>query len=112
MINLLLKLLGTAVALVILTYIVPGITVVSFTTALIAGAIFGLINITIKPILTILAFPINILTLGFFGFIINVFCFWLISFFVSGFMISTINAAIIGSIVLALMMWVLNLFLD
>ncbi len=112
MINLFLKLLGTALVLMIISYFIPGIDVNSFQTALIAGIIFGLINITIKPILTILAFPINILTLGFFGFIINVFCFWLMSYFVSGFRIDTISAAIIGSVVMALLMWVLNLFLD
>lgn len=112
MINLLLKILGTGLILIIISYLVPGITVNSFQTAVIAGIIFGLINITIKPILTILAFPINIITLGFFGFVINVFCFWLMSYFVSGFSIGSINAAIIGSIIMALLMWLLNLFLD
>ena len=112
MINLFLKLLGTALVLMIISYFIPGIDVNSFQTALIAGIIFGLINITIKPILTILAFPINILTLGFFGFIINVFCFWLLSSFVLGFRIYPFSAAIIGSVVMALLMWVLNLFLD
>lgn len=112
MIKLILKLLGSATALIVISYMVAGITVNSFTVALIAGIVFAIINITLKPLLQILAFPINIVTLGLFGFLINAFLFWLVGYFVNGFDVQTISAAFIGSFIMSIIMWMLSILID
>ena len=71
MIRFLIRWLISAVSIYIITYLPIGITVSSFKSTIIAAAILGIINVTIKPILVILTLPINIITLGLFTFIIN-----------------------------------------
>ena len=112
MIKLIIKWLVIAVAFILVSQLVPGISVNSFTDAMIAAVVFGLINIFIKPILKILAFPINMLTLGLFGFIINAFLFWLVAYLVPGLSVATIAAALIGSFVLSVILWIAGMFLD
>jgi len=112
MIKLIIKWVVIAVAFILVSQLVPGIVVVSFTDALIAALVFSVINMFIKPILKILAFPINMLTLGLFGFIINAFLFWLVGYLVPGFEVFTIAAAMIGSFVLSVILWIAGMFLD
>lgn len=112
MIKIIIKWLVIAVAFILVSQLVPGISVNSFTDALIAAVVFGVINITIKPVLKILAFPINMVTLGLFGFIINAFLFWLVAYLVPGFSVASVAAAIIGSFILAVILWIAGMFLD
>lgn len=76
-----------ALVLMIIAYVVPGVEVVSFYSALITALVLALVNAVIKPILILLTLPINILTLGLFTLIINAVLFWLVSTFVKGFYI-------------------------
>jgi putative membrane protein len=112
MIKLIIKWIVIAVAFILVSQLVPGIVVVSFTDALIAALVFSVINMFIKPILKILAFPINMLTMGLFGFIINAFLFWLVAYLVPGVSVTTIAAAMIGSFVLSVILWIAGMFLD
>lgn len=112
MIKLIIKWVVIAVGFILVSQLVPGITVATFTDAMIAALVFSVINMIIKPILKILAFPINMLTLGLFGFIINAFLFWLVGYLVPGFEVFTIAAAIIGSFVLSVILWIAGMFLD
>lgn len=111
MIKIILKWLGLTGAVLLAAYFVPGITVQSFITALFVALVLGLINTFIKPVLGILTLPINIITLGLFGIIINALFFWFASVVVSGFMITGFMPALIGSIVVSFIMWVLDFFL-
>ena len=113
MMHFLLTWLGTAVSLLITAHIVPGFVIKSFVAALVAAVIVGLVNAFIRPILSILAFPINLLTFGLFTFVINGFTLWLASIFTPGygFIISGPLAALLGSIVLAIVSSVINYFL-
>lgn len=97
-----------SVVVLILPYIIPGIIIATTVTGLIAGAVIGLINMLVKPIIKVIAFPINVLTIGLFGFFVNVLLFWIASLFVPGFEILTYIAGILGSIIIAIAWWVIN----
>ena len=98
----------SALALLAVAYLVPGIHVSSFMSALIAAAVIGLANILIKPILLILTLPVTIITLGLFIFVINGVLFWLAGYFLQGFDVQTFTAGIIGAIVYSIISWILS----
>ena len=76
--RLLITWLINALALLALPYIFTSIQVRSFTTALIAALVLGLINTLIRPILVLLTLPVTLLTLGLFIFVINGLLFWFV----------------------------------
>lgn len=98
-------------AVILATHFIPAIGISAWNTALMFGLIFGLINIFIKPILSILSIPINILTLGLFGLIINGLLFLGATFLVSA-QIIPFMAALLGSIIVSIVMWFAHFFLD
>lgn len=97
-----------AAIIMALPYIIPDLVVATTTTALVAAAVIGLINTFIKPILKLLTLPIRLLTLGLFGFVLNVFLFWLSSILVPGFEIMSLSAGIIGAFIMAIALWILD----
>lgn len=105
--------LGTTVALLITANIVPGFFVKNFVAALVAVAVIGLVNAFIRPILSILAFPITLLTFGLFTFVINALTLWLASALTPGygFEIQGFLPAFLGSIVLTIVSSVISYFL-
>lgn len=105
---LLLRLLLNALAVILVSYIVPGVQVSGFFTALIAALVIGLVNAIIRPILLLLSLPINIVTLGLFTLVINALMFWLASALVPGFFVASFGAALVGSIVFWLISWATN----
>ena len=102
MIRFLIRWLISAVSIYIITYLPIGITVSSFKSTIIAAAILGIINVTIKPILVILTLPINIITLGLFTFIINGIVLIITSYVVVGFDVKNIFSAVIASILISI----------
>jgi putative membrane protein len=94
--------LATALSLLIVDLIVPGVDIANFPSALIAAVVIGLINGSLQPLLSALSLPLNLLTLGGFSLIVNGICFWLASVLVPGFRVSGIIAFILGPIVLSL----------
>lgn len=95
-------------ALILVTYIVPGISVSNFTAALIAAAVIGLINTFIKPILVVLTLPVTVVTLGLFLLVINGLLFYLAGYLLSGFNVSSIWVGIIGALVYSVISWLLT----
>src|SRR5262249_60150505 len=83
--RLLVRWLLSAVALMIVTYIVPGFKVNGFIAALIAAAVIGLFNATLGLVIKIVTFPLTILTLGLFLFDVIAIMFWIADYFVRGF---------------------------
>ncbi|KKT89219.1 MAG: hypothetical protein UW87_C0007G0029, partial [Candidatus Moranbacteria bacterium GW2011_GWC2_45_10] len=77
--------LVSAVVILLLSYLLPGITVASFVSALLVALVWGLLNAFIKPVLLFLTLPINILTLGLFTFVINALLVMLVAAIVPGF---------------------------
>lgn len=104
--KLLVKLIITALALLLVAYLVPGIEVASFYIALIVAVILGLLNLVIRPILVLLTLPINILTLGLFTFVINGLIFWFVATFIDGFEVAGFLAAVIGALVVSVVSWI------
>lgn len=98
----------TALSLLVTDLLLPGVTLANFPAAIIAGVVIGLVNSFVKPILTVLSLPINVLTLGLFTLVINGICFSLAAFFVPGFAVHGALAFIAGPIVLSLASTLLN----
>ena len=108
MLRLLLKWLVSAVALIIVAYVVPGFTVSGIKAALIAALVIGLLNATIGLILKVVTFPLTLLTLGIFWFVINAVVIELASALVDGFEVANFWWAFVGAIVLAIVNMVLH----
>jgi len=100
-----------AVALLAVSHLLPSISVDSFTTALVAALVLGLINTIIRPILVILTLPVTLLTLGLFIFVINGLLFWFVGDILSGFHVGGFWAGVFGSIVYSVISWLLSAIL-
>jgi putative membrane protein len=109
MIRLLIQWILNAVALLIVSKIVPGFQVNSIGSALIAVVVIGLLNATLGLVLKIVTLPLGILTLGLFFLVINALILKLSSGLVPGFYVKTFGAAFIGAIVLALLQMLFSL---
>ena len=96
-------------ALVILAsaYLLPGIHVENFLTALVLALVLGILNAIVKPILLLLTLPINVLTLGLFTLVINALLIMLATMIVPGFSVDTFWWAVLFSILISLF----NIFL-
>ncbi len=105
---LLLVWLINAVALFVLPYVFPWVRVDTFTTALIAALVLGLINTLIRPVLVLLTLPVTLLTLGLFIFVINGLLFWWVGSFIEGFRVSGFWSGVFGAIVYSLISWALS----
>lgn len=100
--------LATALGLLIIDLLVPGVNIANFPSALVAGVVIGLVNSIIRPVLSILSLPINFLTLGLFSLVVNGFCFWLASLLVPGFVVNGLLAFIFGPVILSFASTFLN----
>jgi putative membrane protein len=103
MLRLLLHWIVNAIALLIVSRIVPGFQVATLGAALVAVVVIGLLNVTLGFFLKILTLPLGILTLGLFFLVINALILKLASGVVPGFVVRTFAAALVGAIVLALL---------
>jgi putative membrane protein len=97
----------SATALLIVAQVVPGFYVRSFTSALWAALIIGVINATLGIFVKILTFPLTVITLGIFWLVVNAVMLEVASLFAPGFTVTSFFAAFIGAIVLSLV----NMFL-
>ena len=107
MLNMLVNWLLSALSLMIVAHVVRGFDVTSFGTALIAALVIGLVNATVGLFLKIVTFPLTLVTLGIFWFVINALMLKLAAALVSGFTIQGFLPAFFGAIVLSLV----NVFL-
>ena len=95
-------------AILFAAYIVNGIQVSGFLSALAAAAALGILNAVFRPLLIILTLPINILTLGLFTFLINALMLKLAAAVIPGFDVHGFWAAIFGSLLISIVSWLLN----
>jgi putative membrane protein len=91
-----------AVALLAVAYILPGIVVASFGSAMWAALVLGLFNMLVKPLFILLTLPITIVTVGLFLFVINALMFWLAGSILSGFQVNGFWWALIGALLYSL----------
>jgi putative membrane protein len=101
--RLLLHWILSAIALLVVSYIVPGFHVHGIAPALIAAVVIGLLNATVGLFLKIVTFPLTILTLGLFLLVVNALMILLASAVVRGFHVDGWLPAFLGAIVLALL---------
>lgn len=108
--NILINLLLSTLAVIISAYVLPGVHVSSFLTAMVVAIVLGILNAVIKPLLVLLTLPITIMTLGLFTFIINGIVILLVSSLVPGFQVDGFGWAILFSIVLSLVSYIISSF--
>ena|SRR5665647_3419536 len=87
-----------ALSLLAVPYLLPSVSVDSFTIALVTALLLGLVNTLIRPLLVIVTLPITVLTLGLFTLVINGLLFWLVASFVEGFRVGGFWSAFWGAI--------------
>jgi putative membrane protein len=101
MLRVFLTTLATALSLLVVDLVVPGVNLANFPAALVAALAIGLINTSVKPVISTLSLPLNVLSLGAFSLVVNGLCFWLAALLVPGFVVKGIIAFIIGPVVLS-----------
>ena len=101
MIGTLLTLLATALSLLVVDLVVPGVNIATFTSALIAAVAIGVVNSSLRPVLSALSMPLNFVSLGAVSLVVNGICFWLASVLVPGFGVHGLLAIILGPVILS-----------
>ncbi|MEA5603910.1 phage holin family protein [Nostoc sp. UHCC 0252] len=96
----LLTALATALSLLIVDLVVPGVNIANFPAAMIAALVIGLINGSVKPVLSTLSLPLNFVSFGAFSLIVNGLCFWLAAVLVPGFAVRGIIGFLLGPVIL------------
>jgi putative membrane protein len=108
MLRLLVVWLINSLALLTVAYVLPGIDVADFTTAMIAAVALGLVNAFIRPVLILLTLPVTLLTLGLFIFVINGLLFWMVGSWLQGFTVAGFWSGFFGAIVYSIISWALS----
>lgn len=100
--QILINLLLSGLAVVISSYVLPGVKVDNYFTAIVVAVVLGIVNAVLKPLLLVLTLPINMLTLGLFTFVVNALLVMLVGSVVPGFMVDGFVWALAFSLVLSL----------
>ncbi|MCX7188577.1 MAG: phage holin family protein [Proteobacteria bacterium] len=100
-----------ALALLAVAYLLPGIRVDGFFSALIAAMLLGLINVFLRPLLILLTLPVTFVTLGLFVLVINGLLFWFAGSVLKGFDVSGFWAGLTGSLLYSALSFILSFML-
>lgn len=95
-------------AIMFASYLISGIHISGFLSALFAAGILGILNVFFRPILFILTLPINIMTLGLFTFVLNALILKMASGVIPGFEVHGFWSAVFGALVISAFNWILN----
>ena len=109
--KIILKVLLSAIAVLVIAHFLPGITVDDYTSAIIVAIVLGFLRLIVRPILIVLTLPVTIITLGLFLFVINATIVLLASNLVTGFSVSGFFVAILFSLLLSIFQSILFSFL-
>jgi len=102
------RVLVTALALLLAAYIIPGISVTMGAPLLVAALALGIVNAVVRPVLVLITLPLSILTLGLFIFVVNGFLFWFVAQYIDGFQVAGFWSALFGSIIVSIVSSVAN----
>ncbi|MGO8943599.1 MAG: phage holin family protein [Syntrophobacteraceae bacterium] len=108
----LIRWLVLTISIILTSYLVDGIYVESFFSALFAALVLGILNALFRPVLIVITLPINILTLGLFTFVINALLLKMVSGVVPGFYVYGFWSAVFGSLIISLVSWLLSSFVS
>ena len=104
--------LTLTIAMITTSYLIEGIKLESFFAALFAAAVLGILNAFFRPVILLLTLPINILSLGLFTFVINAVILLMASGIINGFKIDGFFSALLGSLLISIVSWILNTFIN
>jgi len=110
--GILLRWLFLTIAILAAAYLLGGIEVSGFFSALLAAALLGFLNAVFRPILLILTLPINVLTLGLFTFVINALLLMMASGVIGGFYVHGFWSALLGSLIISVVSSLLSSFIS
>ncbi len=99
-------------AILLTAYLLAGIRVSGFFSALAAAAILGILNTFLRPILIILTLPITVITLGLFTFVINALLLLMVSGVITGFQVAGFWWALLGAFLISVVSWILSTFIS
>jgi putative membrane protein len=103
------RLLINMVAIMVIAYLLPKVIGVdSWLAALVAAFLLGVVNTFIRPLLILLTLPLTVVTFGIFLLVINGLLLWLVSAVVRGFHVNGFWGAVIGSILISIVSWILS----
>lgn len=102
--------LVTAAALAVTTWLLPGLHVASVPALFVAALALGFVNAVIRPVLVFITFPITLLTLGLFYFVVNGAAFALAAGLSPGFEIDGFGWAVLGAMVVGITSWIVGAF--
>jgi putative membrane protein len=100
--------IALGIALWLTSSIVPGVSFISWQALAIGAFVLGLVNAFVRPVLTFLTFPLTLLTLGLFYFVVNGAAFGLAAAIVPGFQVASFLSAIVGAFVTGLVAWIVG----
>ena len=100
--TIILNLLLSALAVFVAAYVIPGVTLDSYWTAVIVAVVLGVLNAFVKLIAQAISLPITILTFGFFSLVINVFMLYIADYLVTGFELGSVLNALLFALTLSL----------
>lgn len=103
------RLVLSSLAVGITAYFMDSVTIEPWWVTVIVAVVLGLINSVVRPVVKLLSLPITILTLGLFALVVNGLMVLLCAYFIEGFKVDGLGAAILFSIILAVVNWILNL---
>lgn len=106
--NLLLKLLVSSLAVFFGAYILDGVYLAGFPTAILVAVLMGFLNAFLKPVLIVLTIPITLLTFGLFLLVINACIIFLADYALDGFTVDSFFTAIVFSILISIITWMLE----
>lgn len=101
------NLLLSTLAVLVTTYLIPGVDVDSFWVAVVVAVVLGLVNAFVRPVVSLLTLPVNVLTLGLFSFVITALMVMLTGALVPGFIVTGFVPALLFGVVESLVSWVL-----
>lgn len=106
------KWLLSAAALLLVAHLYQGVEVRSFSSALLAAFVIGLLNSIVRPVLVVLTLPVTLVTLGLFLFVINALMFWAAASLLDGLQVRDFTAALLGSLIYSVLGVVIESALD
>ena len=103
------RMVANAVAILLIGYLLPQVVTVDGVMAALAAAfVLGLVNAVVRPLFILLTLPVTVVTLGAFLLVINGVLLLLVSAFVPGFHVNGFLAAVVGSLLLSVVSWILT----
>jgi putative membrane protein len=110
--KIILRWLLLSAALLLVANLYAGVSVSNFGAAMVAALVLGLLNTLVRPVLVLLTFPVTLITLGLFLFVINALLFWAASSILEGFQVTGFVAALIGSVLYSLCAMVIDVAME